>query len=61
MHKSNNTDEIMGNKKLPTSKNQRQYHTPLLLKFGSIQSNTASGSGLETEAGMSKNNPVKRP
>lgn len=59
MHKSNNTDEIMGNKKLPTYKNKRQYHSPLLLKFGSIQSNTASGSEPRME-GRGKGNFMRR-
>ena len=38
----------------------RPYLTPRLYQFGSIL-NTASGSSGVTEAGMSTNNPAKRP
>lgn len=39
----------------------RPYHPPRLLVFGAVRVLTASGSAGNQEAGMSTNNPSKRP
>ncbi|MBK9316711.1 MAG: hypothetical protein IPM55_21050 [Acidobacteria bacterium] len=45
----------------PNGTGKREYVEPALLVYGTVRGLTATGTGLEMEAGQSSNNPQKKP